>query len=83
MNHRTCSLLTGCRCRTALALPGSALVTLGSGLAAHRVGYRRLLLGACGLMLATGVLFSYLRAFWPLFIAAFVGTLNPSAGDVS
>src|SRR5579872_6611201 len=46
---------------------GSALVTLCSGLAAHRVGYRRLLLGACGLMLATGLLFSYLRAFWPLF----------------
>jgi MFS family permease len=62
---------------------GSALVTLCSGFAAHRVGYRRLLLGACGLMLATGLLFSYLRAFWPLFIAAFVGTLNPSAGDVS
>jgi MFS family permease len=62
---------------------GSALVTLCSGFAAQRVGYRRLLLSACGLMLATGLLFSYLRAFWPLFIVAFVGTLNPSAGDVS
>jgi MFS family permease len=64
-------------------LLGSALVTLCAGFAAHRVGYRRLLLGACGLMLVTGLLFSYLRAFWPLFIVAFVGTLNPSAGDVS
>jgi MFS family permease len=64
-------------------LSGSALVTLCAGFAAHRVGYRRLLLGACGLMLATGLLFCYLRTFWPLFIVAFVGTLNPSAGDVS
>jgi MFS family permease len=62
---------------------GSALVTLGAGLAAHRVGYRRLLLGASTLMLATGLLFSYVRTFWPLFVVAFIGTLNPSAGDVS
>jgi MFS family permease len=64
-------------------LSGSAQVTLCAGIAAHRVGYRRLLLGACGLMLATGLLFSCLRTFWLLFIVAFVGTLNPSAGDVS
>jgi MFS family permease len=62
---------------------GSALVTLWAGLAAHRLGCRRLLLGACVLMLATGLLFSYLQAFWPLFVVAFIGTLNPSAGDVS
>ena len=64
-------------------LLGSALVTLCAGLAAYRVGYRRLLLGACVLMLMTGLLFSYVRTFWPLFVAAFIGTLNPSAGDVS
>jgi MFS family permease len=64
-------------------LLGSALVSLCAGLAAYRIGYRRLLLGACGLMLATGLLFSYVRTFWPLLAAAFIGTLNPSAGDVS
>jgi len=64
-------------------LLGSALVTLCAGLAAHRVEYRRLLLGACVLMLMTGLLFSYVRTFWVLFAAAFIGTLNPSAGDVS
>ena len=64
-------------------LLGSALVTLCAGLGAHRIGYRRLLLGACALMLTTGLLFSYLRTFWLLFVIAFVGTLNPSAGDVS
>jgi MFS family permease len=64
-------------------LLGSALVTLCAGLAAHRAGYRRLLLGACVLMFMTGLLFSYVRTFWPLFVIAFIGTLNPSAGDVS
>jgi MFS family permease len=62
---------------------GSALVTLWAGFAAQRFGYRRLLLGACALMLATGLLFSYFQSFWPLLAVAFIGTLNPSAGDVS
>ena len=62
---------------------GSALVTLWAGLVAHRVGCRRLLLGSCALMLATGLGLTYVRSFWPLFVVAFVGTLNPSAGDVS
>jgi MFS family permease len=34
-------------------------------------------------MAATGLLFGSLRSFWPLFVVAFIGTLNPSAGDVS
>jgi predicted MFS family arabinose efflux permease len=42
-----------------------------------------LLLGACGLMTATGLGFIYVRSFWPLFAVALVGTLNPSSGDVS
>jgi MFS family permease len=62
---------------------GSALVTLWAGLAGQRIGRRRLLLGACGLMMATGLGFIYVRRFWPLFAVALVGTLNPSSGDVS
>jgi len=62
---------------------GSALVTLWAGFAVHRLGCRPLLLGACVLMLATGVLFSYLQTFFALLVVAFIGTLNPSAGDVS
>jgi MFS family permease len=62
---------------------GSALVTLWAGLAGQRIGRRRLLLGACGLMMATGLGFTYVKSFWPLFAVAFVGTLNPSSGDVS
>jgi predicted MFS family arabinose efflux permease len=34
-------------------------------------------------MFGTGVAFAGIRSFWPLMVVAFVGTLNPSAGDVS
>ena len=65
------------------AMLGSAALTLGVGLAGHRASARRLLMASCALMLATGVAFSQAHAFWPLLVVAFVGTLNPSSGDVS
>lgn len=65
------------------AMLGSAALTLGVGLAGHRVRARRLLLASCGLMFATGLAFAAVRDFWPLLVVAFVGTLNPSSGDVS
>jgi MFS family permease len=64
-------------------LTGSAALTLWIGFAANRIGRRRVLLAACALMFATGAGFTLATAFWPLFVIAFVGTLNPSAGDVS
>lgn len=64
-------------------LLGSALLTVMLGFTAHRLRLRRCLLGAALLMVATGVGFASLRAFWPLLLVAFVGTLNPSGGDVS
>jgi MFS family permease len=48
-----------------------------------RFGERRPLLAASALMVFTGVGFASFQTFWPLFVVAFVGTLNPSAGDVS
>jgi MFS family permease len=42
-----------------------------------------MLRGACLLMALTGVGFGLSREYWPLLIVAFVGTMNPSAGDVS
>ena len=65
------------------AMLGSAVLTLGVGLAGHRVSARGLLLVSCGLMFLTGLGFAQAHAFWPLLIVAFVGTLNPSSGDVS
>jgi predicted MFS family arabinose efflux permease len=64
-------------------LLGSAVLTLAVGLMGHGLGRRRLLLGASTLMFATGLGFLGATAFWPLLAVAFVGTLNPSAGDVS
>src|SRR5205085_3609311 len=64
-------------------LLGSALLTLVIGLFAHRFPGRKLLLGACLLMVAAGAGFASIRSFWPLLIVAFVGTINPSSGDVS
>src|SRR5258708_10452109 len=64
-------------------LLGSAALTLWVGLATDRLGRRRVLLAACALMLLTGIGFATITAFWPLFVIAVVGTLNPSAGDVS
>src|SRR5688572_7852442 len=64
-------------------LIGSALLTLLAGLASHRISTRRVLLAAALLMALTGAGFASIETFWLLFLVAFVGTLNPSAGDVS
>lgn len=64
-------------------LLGSALATLAIGAWGHRIHHGRLLLGAAMLMAATGFAFAASSSFWPLLLVAFVGTLNPSAGDVS
>ena len=64
-------------------LSGSAALTLLVGMAAHRFSRRRLLVQATMLMALTGLGFAFIHQFWPLMAIAFVGTLNPSAGDVS
>jgi len=64
-------------------LLGSAALTIVVGLAGHRLEPRHVLLGASILMLGTGLGFAGLTAFWPLLVVAVLGTLNPSAGDVS
>jgi MFS family permease len=64
-------------------LLGSAAATLAVGAWGHRFHSRALLLGAAALMAATGLAFAAGSSFWPLLVIAFVGTLNPSSGDVS
>ncbi|SDR87181.1 MFS transporter [Pseudomonas oryzae] len=64
-------------------LLGSALMTLAVGYWGHRFPQRRLLLAAACLMCLTGLLLAGLGGFWPLLLVAFVGTMNPSSGDVS
>ncbi|MGZ8272852.1 MAG: MFS transporter [Burkholderiaceae bacterium] len=64
-------------------LLGSAAATIAVGAWGHRFRHRNLLLGAAVLMVGTGLGFAVLSDFWPLLLVAFVGTLNPSSGDVS
>ncbi|KVN40006.1 ABC transporter permease [Burkholderia pyrrocinia] len=64
-------------------LLGSAIATVAVGALAGRIAHRRLLTLAAVLMTATGIGFASLSGWWPLLVVAFVGTLNPSAGDVS
>ncbi|MHB8384328.1 MAG: MFS transporter [Candidatus Binataceae bacterium] len=64
-------------------LLGSAALTLWVGLASHRIGRKPVLIAAAALMFATGLGFGFARGFWAIFAVAVIGTLNPSAGDVS
>jgi MFS family permease len=66
-----------------LTLAGSAVATIAVGALGHRFPASRLMLAAALTMVATGLGFAGLHAFWPLALVAFVGTLNPSSGDVS
>jgi MFS family permease len=62
---------------------GSAGATVAVGAWGHRFRSNRLLRGAALLMALTGLGFAVSSSFWPLLVVAFVGTLNPSSGDVS
>jgi MFS family permease len=64
-------------------LLGSAALVLATGLGGHRVPRSLILRGAPLLMIATGVGFGLITWFPALLVAAIVGTLNPSGGDVS
>ena len=65
------------------ALSGSALMTLVAGRYAGGIGYRPVLQGAAVLMFCSGAAFVLSDELWVLCAIAFVGTLNPSGGDVS
>jgi MFS family permease len=64
-------------------LLGSAILTIALGVFAHHIRRRRALLAASLLMAMTGFAFAGLTGFVPLLLVAFVGTINPSSGDVS
>ena len=66
-----------------LTLAGSAVATIAVGALGHRFRASRLMQVAALTMVATGLGFAAFGAFWPLALVAFVGTLNPSSGDVS
>ena len=65
------------------SLLGSAMLTLAVGINAYRFSPQRLLLYSSILMIATGIVFGLSTPFLLLLIVAAIGTMNPSAGDVS
>jgi MFS family permease len=58
-------------------------MTLGVGALGSRLGQRRLLMGASGLMFATGLAFAFADTYAVVLLVALVGTINPSSGTVS
>lgn len=66
-----------------IALLGSSLTTLAIGLFGHPGAQRALLLAASALMVLTGLAFAVAADFGWLLLVSFVGTINPSAGNVS
>jgi MFS family permease len=65
----------------AVSLLGSALFTLAVGVLAPRYELRHLLLAGAVLMTATGIAMTGENLVW-IAIVGFIGTINPSGGDV-
>lgn len=64
------------------SLLGTALLTLAVGTIAVRYDLRTLLLIGAGLMACTGLAFPNVEQFAFVALVAFVGTVNPSTGDL-
>ena len=63
------------------ALLGSSLLTLTAGFMAPRHDLRTMLLLGAALMVATGIAFPQVSHIAFVLVVAFVGTINPQAGD--
>src|SRR5437762_749776 len=66
----------------AASLLGSAVLTLAVGFVAPQHDLRMLLLLAAALMAATGLAFPAFEHVAFIVAVAFVGTINPSSGDI-
>jgi MFS family permease len=64
------------------SLLGTALLTLAIGTIAARYDLRTLLLAGACLMACTGLAFPSVEQFTFVALVAFIGTINPSTGDI-
>ena len=64
------------------SLLGTAGLTLLVGFVAPRYDLRNMFLLGAGLTIVTGLAFPMVAAFAPVLLVAFIGTINPSAGDL-
>jgi MFS family permease len=64
------------------ALLGSAALTLAAGFLASHFNLRTLLIGCAILMMLTGAALPLVQHFAFVAMVAFIGTINPTAGDI-
>jgi MFS family permease len=64
------------------SLLGTAALTLITGFIAPRFELRKLFLAGAGLIVFTGVVFPAAETIVPVLLVAFVGSINPSGGDL-
>ncbi|HEV3498888.1 MAG TPA: MFS transporter [Bradyrhizobium sp.] len=64
------------------SLLGTAALTLLTGFVAPRYDLRNLFLVGAGLATITGLVFPMVGTVAPVLLVAFIGTINPSAGDL-
>src|SRR4030081_1618693 len=64
------------------SLLGTAALTLLVGFVAPRYDLKNLFLIGAGLAIITGLVFPMVGTFVPVLLVAFIGTINPSAGDL-
>src|SRR4051794_16918424 len=64
------------------SLLGTAALTLLVGFVAPRFDLRSLFLAGAGLTVVTGLVFPMAATLAPVLVIAFIGTINPSAGDL-
>jgi MFS family permease len=64
------------------SLLGTASLTLVTGFIAPRCELRTLFLAGAGLIAFTGIVFPAMETIAPILLVAFVGSINPSSGDL-
>ncbi len=64
------------------SLLGTASLTLLVGFVAPNYDLRRLFLTGAGMAIVTGLVFPTVETIAPVLLVAFIGTINPSAGDL-
>ena len=68
---------------TTAMLLGPAVMTLVIGLIAHRLKIAKVLITATTLKVLSGIGYALESEFWPPLVIALIGTLSPTASDVS
>ena len=68
---------------TTAMLLGPTVMTLVIGLIAHRLKIAKVLITATTLMVLSGIGYALESEFWPPLVIALIGTLSPTASDVS